>query len=362
MMHSKVVPNTETGNAVTLTLLGLSVAILAGVAMLYYIGRTTPQPIPLPEQEMIEDLESDTQTAEVDPRGGWRVYENETFNFTFMYPAGWIVATGTVHGSPAITVYESSQGSSTSTASVHDMQLRVTVYPLGVPVGGSGEAEVGSMTTITVPQASAHDRVLGTGRPWATTVRFDVYPSTWSESGFVFGRVPIKEEELGYFRGETGITAEEFDVYAGDEIRRFGFVDTQLWEQISQVLNSFSFTQSIQQATDTTLGDTDMIRVRTPQPGATIASPLLIEGEVHTSWYLGSDFPVRLETPDGEVLAAVPATVQTERISENYVPFEVALVFGSTTATTGYVILDREDTAVLIDEYDVHTIPVLFSE
>ena len=39
---------TESGNAVTLTLLGLAVAILAGVAVLYVVGKSVPHAEPYP--------------------------------------------------------------------------------------------------------------------------------------------------------------------------------------------------------------------------------------------------------------------------------------------------------------------------
>jgi len=351
----------EAGNAVALTLLGLAVAILAGVVVLYYISKSTPHPVSMPEarEEAGEDL---SLIEDRDPREGWRSYTNDEHEFSFRYPPGWIIATGTVYGVPVVTLYEATQIiATTSPFGVHEAEHRVSVYPLGLPAGGGGEVDVPSKTIVPVPQASARDRVLGTGKPYATTVHFDQYPESWSEAGFVFGRVPIEEEEVGYFRGSTGISPEEFDAYSGDTMKRFGFVDLRAWEELADMLTSFSFTHTTLTAQAVEPIE-NLIKVSSPKPATQVTSPLLVTGAARGSWYFEASFPVSLVTGDGEVLARVPATAQDEWMTEEFVSFEVSLVFASTSATSGAVILEKDNPSGLPEFARSLEIPVLFGE
>lgn len=346
----------EDGNAVTLTLLGLAVAILAGVTVLYFVGKSVPQPEPYPSAQ--EQATTTAETPEIpDPRAGWNTYLNDAHEFSLMYPPGWIVATGTVLGVPVVTVYDAAQPVGTSTFGIHELPVRVSFYPEGLPTGGKGEQKERSRTIITVPEASALDYVLGSGTPWATAVTFGKRPASWSESGFAFARVAIEEEELAYMRGDTGISPDEFDPFSGDTLVTYGYVDSAQWNTVSEVLRSFMFTAGDGWSVD---GGDERIQVVSPMSGASVASPLLVKGSAHGSWYFEASFPVRLVAADGTVLAEVPATALDDWMQDAFVPFEVSLVFTSGTATSGTLYLMRDNPSGL-PEHDVSiAVPVLF--
>jgi hypothetical protein len=354
-MHTQSV-RTDAGNAVTLTLLGLAVAILAGVAVLYFMGKSMPQPEPYPTK-IDEATTTDTAVETPDPRAGWNTYDNDEFDFSIMYPQGWIVATGTVLGVPIVTLYDATQQpASTSAFGVHELSVRVSLYPQGLPMGGKGEQKEQSTTILTVPEASALDYVLGSGKPWATVVNFARRPETWGESGFMYGRVAVQEEELAYMRGDTGVSPEEFDPYAGDTLVTYGFVDAVQWDLVSEILRSFSFATG--EVSDSVTAP--RITVATPQPGSAVSSPLTVSGEAHGSWYFEGSFPVRLLAADGTVLAEVPAPALEDWMQDAMVPFEVSLAFPATTATSGTLVLMRDNPSGLPENDASIKIPLTF--
>lgn len=352
-MHAHT-PRTNGGNAVTLTLLGLSVAILAGVAVLYFVGKNVPQPEPFPTQA--GNSTSTTPDSEQDPRAGWNTYENTEFEFSFMYPRGWIVATGTLMGEPVISVFDASQPGATSTgADVHTLPVRVSVYPYGLPTEWGTDKRAQSKTIVSVPEASALDFVLSNSTPWATLVNFVSRPPSWNEYGFVFGRAAIREEETVYYRGTATITPEQFNLET-DTVDTRGYVDDVQWNTVSEILRSFEFTQQ-NTATDVSA----LITVASPAPYATVTSPLLVKGEAQGSWYFEASFPVRLLASDGSILAEVPARALSDWMVDAMVPFEVSLVFSvPAAATSGTLILARDNPSGLPDK-DAHiAIPVVF--
>jgi hypothetical protein len=97
-----------------------------------------------------------------------------------------------------------------------------------------------------------------------------------------------------------------------------------------------------------------------PVSGATVSSPLTIEGEARGWWYFEASFPVRLVTDSGEVLAEVPAQALGDWMTEDYVPFTVSIVFATPSATSGKLILARDNPSGLPENDASIEIPVLF--
>jgi hypothetical protein len=347
----------EAGNAVTLTLLGLALAILAGVVVLYYVGQQTPQPTgPLTPQ--VEDTTA-TSTA-VDPRAGWRSYTDDTYQFSIQFPPGWIVATGTILSAPVVTVYDP-QSLATSTTNPEEARARVSVYPHGIPTDSlPAEEEHQSTVIITVPMATAKDYQLGSKRPWATIARFDRSPASW-DAGFVFARAPVEEEEVTYMRGDAPISQDQYDPMAGDRIVRNGFVDPAVRALEEEILRSFAFVTDSSGA-EATSSISDLIRVEQPAAGDKVVSPLTIRGTARGSWFFEASFPVRLETDTGDVLAEVPARALGDWMTEDMVPFEVSLAFGTTTATSGKLILKNDNPSGQPERDRSLEIPIVFGE
>lgn len=349
-------PHREAGNAVTLTLLGLAVAILAGVVVLYWIGRSTPEQIvPLTPSKDVA-----TTTTTVDPRAGWQTYTDSLYEFTIQFPPGWLVATGTVGQDPVITIAPGEQNAS-STDGYHTKTIRISVYPLGHVLSDDEQQKdlVQSTVILTVPQASAKDYVLGSKRPWATIGSFDQQPSAWSEAGYLYVRAHVEDETFSYLRGENEITKDEFDPTTGDRVVRQGYVDPTVRTIEEEILRSFAFVKNEQVPQEHSTGD--LIQVNQPKEGDRVKSPLVVQGRARGNWYFEGSFPVRLETAAGEVLAEVPGSAQGEWMTTDFVPFELSLVYGTTTATSGVLILQNDNPSGLIEQAKEIRIPVLFS-
>lgn len=346
--------HTERGNAVALTLLGLSVAILAGVVVLYFIGRSAPEQTFVQAPVAEEDENAEEEVLVTNPRAGWRTYTSEEYSFSFEYPEGWIVATGTLQtGDPAISVAPAVSSGETGVFSLLDSAMHVSVYPLGVAIGGIIDGTKTNENLTLTTQATISDYALITGSVWATKVMFEEMPPSWNSAGFVFARVPIQQEEIIYMRDGEVISEHEFDTFLGDSIGRKGFVDSVARNIEEEILQSFSFEGSEEVHTSTSKEGRFIID--SPERGEIIKSPLSVQGQVFGKWFFEGDFSVRLETVDGEVLAEVPVIPQGVTDEETYAPFEVSLVFQDTTATSGVLFLGRSDSFDLPAEASVTT-------
>jgi len=105
----------------------------------------------------------------------------------------------------------------------------------------------------------------------------------------------------------------------------------------------------------------NMIRVTSPQPNATVASPLHITGEARGTWYFEASFPVRLEDANGTVLAQAPAQAQGDWMTTEFVPFAVDLPFAAPATATGVLIVEKDNPSGLPENADDRRIPVRFS-
>jgi len=333
----------EQGNAVTLTLLGLSIAILAGVVVLYFVGKKAPEQVYVtssPVDESVSTEEDMVEEVEVSQKG-WNTYVNDEYNFSMEYPDGWVVATGTLStGDPAITFVQATQVIATSTPvySHQDAVAHVSVYPLGVATEGIISESALSDVTLLVSHASVQDYILTSGRPWATKAAFEASPNSWNESGFVFARVVVEEEMLSYMRGDTEIERYEFDPVTGDHIERAGFVDTNVRDIEESMLLSFRFLGGDGEAYQAK----ESIVLEEPLQGAIVSSPQTIKGAIPGGWYFGEEYPITLQTTDGEVLAELFVTGLEEWDSQASIPFEVSLVFETPTATSGVLIIGED--------------------
>jgi hypothetical protein len=362
--HVATTRTDEQGNVVTLVLLALAVAVLAGMAVLYVLGRQDPKAIqPVGEAVRTPEVVSDDPVT-VDPRAEWRTFVSDEYSFSLRYPPGWVVEEGQIGLEPAVTV-RPDLGTTTNPGpwDHRATSTHVSVYPLGIPTEGVFGEMRPSDTIVPTPRAVARDYILENGRPFATMVVFEEWPQTWNEAGFVFARASIEDEEIVCLRG--GLPVEEDDAcdpLLGDDIVRNGFVDPEVRSTEQLILTSFAFraVKDAPVAPGTASRTDELIKVTTPTPGDTVTSPLVIEGEARGPWYFEASFPVVLETNSGEVLIEAPAVASGEWMTEDFVPFTVSLAYGETTATSGTLILQRANPADLASQANTLLIPVLF--
>ena len=123
---------------------------------------------------------------------------------------------------------------------------------------------------------------------------------------------------------------------------------------------SFEFGESGSGARETDATDNE-VHVFTPQASSSISSPFTVKGEARGTWYFEGEFPIRLSTSDGTVLAEVPATALGDWMVEEFVPFEVSVAFSSTTATSGTLVLTQHDPSMSSGEQKEVRVPVIFA-
>jgi hypothetical protein len=98
-----------------------------------------------------------------------------------------------------------------------------------------------------------------------------------------------------------------------------------------------------------------------PLSGATIASPLAIQGEVPGSWSFEGSFPVTLTNQDGVVVSLTSATLSGDWMTEELVPFTAEMTFDASAAgTSGSLILQKDNASGLSENDDAVEIPVQF--
>ncbi len=100
--------------------------------------------------------------------------------------------------------------------------------------------------------------------------------------------------------------------------------------------------------------------VSSPLPGEKVASPLTVSGEAVGPWFFEASFPISLLGADGVVIAQGVATTSSDWMTEASVPFTATLTWASTTATSGTLILTRDNPSGDPERDRSMTVPVAF--
>ncbi|MDP2631264.1 MAG: Gmad2 immunoglobulin-like domain-containing protein [Candidatus Uhrbacteria bacterium] len=105
----------------------------------------------------------------------------------------------------------------------------------------------------------------------------------------------------------------------------------------------------------------DKIQISYPRPGATISSPLNIEGTAVGTWYFEATFPVVLVDWDGLIIAEGYATANGDWMTEDFVPFTATLEFETPTLYDNGALILQKDNPSGLPEYDAALeIPIIF--
>ncbi len=102
----------------------------------------------------------------------------------------------------------------------------------------------------------------------------------------------------------------------------------------------------------------DEIHVTMPQPGERVASPLTIQGAARGTWYFEASFPVKLEAADGTVLATGIAQATKDWTTQDFLPFTAMLTWTGGTATSGRIVLAKDNPSGLTQNDDALYVPV----
>lgn len=103
-----------------------------------------------------------------------------------------------------------------------------------------------------------------------------------------------------------------------------------------------------------------MIIVSSPLSNTTVTSPLAIVGSARGNWYFEASFPIELWDANGNMMVQTHGQAQGEWMTENFVPFTSTLTWATTTATSGTLILKRDNPSGLPEHDRSISIPVNF--
>ena len=109
------------------------------------------------------------------------------------------------------------------------------------------------------------------------------------------------------------------------------------------------------------LEKSDLIRVDSPRPNATLSNPVVVKGEARGYWFFEASFPIELRDSEGNTLAIAIAQAEGEWMTTEFVPFSVQFSFATTTAQSGVLILHKDNPSGLPEHDDELRIPVRFS-
>lgn len=103
------------------------------------------------------------------------------------------------------------------------------------------------------------------------------------------------------------------------------------------------------------------IAVTLPLPNDTISENFIVEGQARGMWYFEASFPIKLVDSDGNVLMEEPMQAQGDWMTTDFVPFhgEYTVDFGG--ATSGKLILQKDNPSGLPENDASIEIPVLFA-
>ena len=116
-------------------------------------------------------------------------------------------------------------------------------------------------------------------------------------------------------------------------------------------------------------GETDMIKLFSPQEKETIKSPLTVSGQARGTWFFEADFPVLLADWDGLIIAETYARTREDWMTNDYLPFEAELIFESPVfpeadqehfSRRGYLILQKDNPSGLPEHDDALEISIRF--
>ncbi len=116
-------------------------------------------------------------------------------------------------------------------------------------------------------------------------------------------------------------------------------------------------------STTTTLNE--LIRVTSPQSGATISSPVTITGEARGTWYFEASFPIVIVDWDGRIIGTGHAQATGEWMTTNFVPFTATVTFDKPVNTgpqsvRGAIILKNDNPSGMASTSKAIEIPVVF--
>jgi len=99
--------------------------------------------------------------------------------------------------------------------------------------------------------------------------------------------------------------------------------------------------------------------ISAPESGTLVSSPLVIKGQALGNWFFEANLPVKLIDDKGNLIISGPATAESDWMVSTFVPFSALLEF-STMATSGYLVIAKDNPSGLVENDASVSIPLKF--
>lgn len=106
----------------------------------------------------------------------------------------------------------------------------------------------------------------------------------------------------------------------------------------------------------------DLVKVTNLQPNQVIKSPFILKGEARGNWYFEASFPFQVLDNQGNILSEGQAKAEADWMTTNYVPFTINIIFNAGTATSGKILLKKDNPSGDPIHDDSLSIPVRFEK
>ncbi len=317
--------------------------------------------------ETLQEPEDGTENAEEQSLNA--VYSNAKYNITIHYPEAWSakIFTGLRVGRFAVNIFKSEDVAEQSLplAVYEEMEYSyVAVWPEGLATELPASHVVPVKDVMHSPALNfAVNRIesklllLKDGSIWGYFLVPRNPPEAWSDYGFIYAQVGVKNVKVTCFEEETGqeITLEECDNLEGDRVVRTGQIDEEAAATIRNILENIRL-----EPVEANARAADFIEITNLQPNATVASPLTIKGKAKGMWYFEGSFAVELVNAEGNTLAKEPAQAKGKWMIEKLAAFTATLTFETAEDEHGKVIFHRANPSGLAKNEMTYSIPVTF--
>lgn len=163
---------------------------------------------------------------------------------------------------------------------------------------------------------------------------------------------------------ESRVARAQYDNFEPGSVERFDDADLQgVRAQLRSIVASVSLpdgrdTLFSRETTTGSLVEDSQVRDVEPPEGATVSSPIELSGEALGVWFFEGNFPYRLQTQTGDVLATGAVTATADWMTTEFVPFEASIEYVVPASTAAELVLMNDNPSGLPENDASLTLPL----
>jgi hypothetical protein len=158
------------------------------------------------------------------------------------YPSDWEVREVNENFFVGVNFYKKSQTGLRFPLTHHSDATQVSVFPRGIPTEGVSGENRDSTFALPVQAEKNKEFFLSDGTVWARYFAgFKTRPSSWDEFGFIWTGLRIEDGKTTCLRNNQEVSQDQCNSLGGDQIIRFGKVNSEDKAVEEKMLRSFRF-------------------------------------------------------------------------------------------------------------------------